>query len=479
MVHEAITSFRQRQDAKRTRAGETAKRRLDRGKGTARERIDLLLDPGSFTEIGGFARHRSSVPELAADRPLGDAVVTGHGTVHGRPVCVFAQDFTVFGGSLGEVVGEKIGAVMDLAAESGVPVVGINDSAGGRIQEGVVAQALYGRIFTRNVRMSGSVPQISLVMGPCAGGAVYSPALTDFVVMVDRTSHMFITGPAVLRDALGEDVGLDDLGGAWTHNLRGNAHHVAATEADAIEYVRALLAFLPAGDDPVSRPDPRSIEEALTSADRALEAVVPDGPDDRYDVRAVLGAVFDGGDLLEVHRWFAPTVLVGFARLGGRAVGVVANQPAESDGRLDVDACVKAARFVRTCDAYGLPVVTFVDVPGFRAGVDQEWAGGARRGAALLHAYAEASVPLLTVVLRHAAGIGYVAMGSRHLGADYVLAWPTARIGGDEPYEAAERGYVDEVVEPSHTRLRLERALRLLRAKRRAAPIRKHENLPL
>jgi len=482
-VHEAIAAFRRQREARRVRVEEAAKRQHDRGRATAWERIGLLLDTGSFTEVGGFVRHRSREPGLAAERPLGDAVITGHGTVHGRPVCVFAQDFTVFGGSLGEVAGEKIAAIMDLAAAANMPMVGMNDSAGGRIQEGVVAQAMYGRIFARNVQMSGLVPQISLIMGPCAGGAVYSPALTDFVVMVDKTSHMFVTGPAVLREAVGEEVGLDELGGAWVHGSRsGNAHYVAATEADAIAYVRDLLAHLPsAGDIPIPpcAPDSRSIEESVTAGDRELETVIPHAPYAPYDVREVLARVLDDGSLIEVHRWFAENIVVGFGRIDGLSVAVVANQPAVSDGRLDVNASEKAARFVRTCDAYGIPVVTFVDVPGFRIGTDQEWAGGARSTGKLLYAYAEATVPLLTVVIRHAEGIGYVAMGSRHLRADLSVAWPTARIDGDEPYPAAERGYVDEVIEPAHTRVRLSRALRMLGNKRRPAVPRKHEILPL
>ncbi len=446
-----------------------AARQHDQGKHSARERIDMLLDPHSFVEVGGLVRHRPTVTDLAGKRPVGDAVITGHGTVHGRPVCVFAHDFTVYGGSLGEAAGGKILKIMDLAMTSGIPIIGINDSAGGRIQEGVVSQSLYGEIFIRNVRMSGMVPQISLIMGPCAGGAVYSPALTDFVVMVSGSSQMFVTGPAVLRDALGEHVALEELGGARTHNIRsGAAHHMAVTEEAAVDYVRELLSYLqPAtssrrSDDPEPPPDV------------ALNAAIP-GPEEPYDIRTVLGHVLDGGALLEVHRWFAPNIVVGLARIDGRSVGVVANQPMRSRGRLDIAACQKAARFVRTCDAFDIPVVTFVDVHDDGAG--ELWAEGG--GAALLHAYAEATVPKLTVIVGHAGGIGYVAMGSRHLGADLCVAWPTARVNGQDPYPAAACGYIDGVIEPADTRSRLRRALCLLATKKADMPPRKHENIPL
>lgn len=424
-----------------------------------------------------MVRHRSRDLGLAGDPPPGDAVVTGHGLVLGRPVCVFAQDFTVFGGSLGEVAGQKIIKVMDLAMRSGAPIVGINDSVGGRIQEGVVAQSLYGEIFARNVRMSGLVPQISLMMGPCAGGAAYSPALTDFVVMVDGSSHMFVTGPAVTRGATSEDVGLDELGGARTHNTRsGNAHHLAGTEAEAIKYARDLLSHLPSGGENLVIPADLEPE----TSDPGLETVLPGALEAAYDVRAVLNRVLDHGELLEVQRWFAPNIVVGFGRLDGRSVGVVANQPLVSGGRLDIDASEKAARFIRTCDAFGIPIVSFVDVRGHRLTAEQEWAGGVRRCAKLMYAYAEASVPLLTVIIRHAEGIGYAAMGSRGIGADLCLAWPTARIDGLDPYLAAECGQVDEVIEPADTRTWLRRALRLLNGKPTdGPPPRKHENLPL
>jgi propionyl-CoA carboxylase beta chain len=444
-----------------------------RGKLTARERIELLLDPESFVEIGALVRQRSMVPgPTSSNHPHGESVITGHGTVRGHEICVFAQDFTVLGGSLGEVAGEKIVKIMDLAMDARVPVVGINDSVGGRIQEGVVAQAMYGEIFRRNVRLSGVVPQISLIMGPCAGGAVYSPALTDFVVMVEGLSQMFLTGPVVLRDALGEEADLEDLGGAWAHNVRsGAAHHLARTESEAIAYVRELLAHL-TGARPFGSVPGKQL------ADIALNSVIP-GPDQPYDVRTVLAPILDGGDLLEVHRWYAPSIVIGFGRLGGRSIGVVANQPSAAAGGLDASAAWKAARFVRTCDAFNIPVLTIVDTPGFVADQHDEWAGAARRLSALVYAYAEASVPLLTVITRNAGGIGYVAMGSRHLKADLCLAWPTARVDGKEPYLAAERGYVDDVIEPARTRIRLLRALRLLEARTAEALPRKHENLPL
>ncbi|WP_326837998.1 acyl-CoA carboxylase subunit beta [Amycolatopsis rhabdoformis] len=460
------------QESARARTEAAAAGQHSRDKLTARERIDLLLDPGSFLEVGSFVRTRSTSLGQGRDRPLGDAVVVGQGTVHGREVCVFSQDFTVFGGSLGEVVGEKIARVMDMAMAAGVPMIGINDSAGGRIQEGVVAQSLYGGIFRRNVRMSGMVPQISLILGPCAGGAVYSPAITDFVVMVERTAQMFLTGPSVLREALGEQVSAEELGGALVHHTRsGSAHHIAATEEGAIAYVRELLTYLSA-EEKQTRVPPR------TRHDHALDNVIP-GAEQPYDVRRVLDRVLDGGELLTVHEGFAPNILTGFGRLGGRSVGVVANQPAVASGQLDENAAIKAARFIRTCDAYDIPVLTFVDTPGFTATTAQEQQGAIRRFATLLYAYAEATVPTLTVITRRAAGIGYVAMSSRHLGADVCLAWPTAVIDGNPPYDAAERGLVDEVIDPATTRERLLRALRLFDGKKTTAPPRKHDNLPL
>jgi propionyl-CoA carboxylase beta chain len=494
-----------------------------KGKRTARERVLELLDEDSFVELDELARHRSTAFGMAEDRPYGDGVVTGYGTIEGRQVCVFAQDFTVFGGSLGQVFGEKIVKVMDLAMKTGCPVIGINDSGGARIQEGVVSLGLYGEIFRRNVHASGVVPQISLVMGPCAGGAVYSPAITDFTVMVDQTSHMFITGPDVIKTVTGEDVSREDLGGAKSHNTRsGNAHYLAADESDAIDYVKALISYLPQNnlDEPPAYPEyelgPADLE--VTEEDRALDALVPDSPNQPYDMHAVVEAVLDDGEFLEVQPIFAPNIVVGFGRVEGRSVGVVANQPLQLAGTLDIDASEKAARFVRTCDAFNLPVLTFVDVPGFLPGTDQEWNGIIRRGAKLIFAYAEATVPLVTIITRKAYGGAYDVMGSKHLGADMNLAWPTAQIAvmgaqgavnilyrselasaGDaesrdtrraelvqeyedhlaNPYLAAERGYVDAVIHPHETRAEVVRALRLLRSKRETLPPKKHGNIPL
>jgi propionyl-CoA carboxylase beta chain len=487
-----------------------------RGKKTARERIAMLLDPGSFVELDELARHRSTNFGQERTRPYGDGVVTGYGTVDGRQVCVFAQDFTVFGGSLGEVFGEKIVKVMELAMKIGCPVIGINDSGGARIQEGVVSLGLYGEIFFRNVRASGVIPQISLIMGPCAGGAVYSPAVTDFTVMVDQTSHMFITGPDVIKTVTGEDVGMEELGGARTHNTRsGNAHYLAADEEDAIEYVRALLSYLPSNnlDEPPVVDAPANPE--VTAEDEELDRLIPDSANQPYDIHRVIEHVLDEGEFLEVAPLFAPNIVIGFGRIEGRPVGVVANQPMHLAGCLDIAASEKAARFVRTCDAFNIPIITFVDVPGFLPGTGQEWEGIIRRGAKLLYAYAEATVPKLTVITRKAYGGAYDVMGSKHLGADMNFAWPTAQIAvmGAQgavnilyrqelrdaadpvaerarliaeyedtlanPYVAAERGYVDLVIRPATTRGHLIRALRALRTKRETLPPKKHGNIPL
>ncbi len=485
-----------------------------RGKQTARERIAMLLDEGSFVELDELARHRSTNFGLEQTRPYGDGVVTGYGTVDGRPVCVFSQDFTVFGGSLGEVFGEKIVKVMDLAMKTGCPVIGINDSGGARIQEGVVALGLYADIFYRNVRASGVIPQISLVLGPCAGGAVYSPAITDFTVMVDGTSHMFITGPDVIRTVTGEDVQMEELGGARTHNTRsGNAHYLAADEADAIDYVRALLSFLPSNnvDEPPAVDAPAVLEPS--DDDLALDALIPDSANQPYDMHTVIETVVE--DFLEVQPLYAQNIVIGFGRIEGRPVGVVANQPMHLAGCLDIAASEKAARFVRTCDAFNLPVITFVDVPGFLPGTDQEWGGIIRRGAKLIYAYAEATVAKVTVITRKAYGGAYDVMGSKHLGADLNFAWPTAQIAvmgaqgavnilyrgelaaSDDPtalraelirdyedtlanpYVAAERGYVDAVIAPSQTRAQVTRAMRALHTKRETLPPKKHGNIPL
>src|SRR3954470_19440319 len=492
-----------------------------RGKKTARERIDMLLDPGSFTELDELARHRSTNFGLERNRPYGDGVVTGYGTIDGRTVCVFSQDVTVFGGALGEVYGEKIVKVMDLAIKTGRPIIGINEGGGARIQEGVVSLGLYGEIFMRNTRASGVVPQISLIMGANAGGHVYSPALTDFVVMVDQTSHMFITGPDVIKTVTGEDVGFEDLGGARTHNTKsGNAHYLAADEDDAISYVKELLSFLPSNNmsDPPTFPglaETGAVADSLTEVDRELDTLMPDSPNQPYDMHEVITRIVDDGEFFEVHALFAPNVLVGFGRVEGASVGIVANQPTQYAGCLDIDASEKAARFVRTCDAFNVPVLTFVDVPGFLPGTDQEWNGIIRHGAKLIYAYAEATVPKVTVITRKAYGGAYDVMGSKHLGADINLAWPTAQIAvmgaqgavnilhrneladSDDadarraeliteyedtlanPYVAAERGYIDAVITPHETRAEVVRALRLLRSKRATLPPKKHGNIPL
>lgn len=497
-----------------------AEKQHARGKKTARERIEALLDPGSFTEIDAFVRHRSTNFGLDRKRVPGDGVVVGHGTVDGREVCVYSQDFTVFGGSLGEVHGQKITKVMDLALRTGVPLVGILDGGGARIQEGVAGLTQFAEIFRRNVAASGVIPQISLILGPSAGGAVYSPALTDFIVMADGTSNMFITGPDVIRAVTGEDVGFEELGGATTHNTRsGVAHYLASDEDDAIDYVRALLSYLPPNNltDPPSFAHEADLEP--TDEDLALDSLVPDSDSQPYDMRTVVEAVLDAGELLEVQSLYAPNVLIGFGHVEGQPVGIVANQPMSMAGTLDINAAEKAARFVRTCDAFNVPVLTFVDVPGFLPGTDQEWNGIIRRGAKLIFAYAEATVPLVTVITRKAYGGAYIVMGSKQLGADVNLAWPTAQIavmgasgavnilqrgalkaveqaGGDvdaerrrltaeyeeaivNPWDAADRGYVDAVIHPSATRAEITRALRLLRTKRATLPAKKHGNIPL
>jgi propionyl-CoA carboxylase beta chain len=488
-----------------------------KGKLTAMERIEALLDEGSFQQLDALARHRSHNFGLDSERPYGDGVITGYGTIDGRPVCVFAQDFTVFGGSLGEVFGEKIVKVMDLALKTGCPVIGINDSGGARIQEGVASLGLYGEIFYRNVQASGVIPQISLIMGPCAGGAVYSPAITDFIVMVDKTSHMFITGPDVIKTVTGEDVPFEELGGAHTHNSKsGVAHYMATDESDAFDYVRALLSYLPSNN--LDEPPIYDVEADLTSVteqDRELDTLIPDSPNQPYDMHRLVEHVLDDEEFLEVQPLFAPNIICGFGRVEGRPVGVVANQPMQYAGTLDIDASEKAARFVRTCDAFNIPVLTFVDVPGFLPGTGQEWEGIIRRGAKLIYAYSEATVPLVTVITRKAYGGAYDVMGSKHLGADINLAWPTAQIAvmGAQgavnilyrkeladapdpeaerarlieeyestlanPYVAAERGYIDRVILPHETRPMIVRALRALRTKRASRPPKKHGNIPL
>jgi propionyl-CoA carboxylase beta chain len=458
-----------------------------RGKQSARERIDQLLDPGSFVELDAFVRHRTHAFGMAEKRPYGDSVVVGTGTIHGRRVAVYSQDFTVFGGSLGEVAGEKIVRIMELALKTGIPIIGILDSGGARIQEGVIALSKYGEIFRLNTKSSGVIPQISIVLGPAAGGAVYSPALTDFVIMVDKTSHMFVTGPDVIKTVTGEEVSFDELGGARTHNkVSGVSHYLAQDEDDAIDYARTLLSYLPdnnLNDPPVYA---SSTQLEITDADRRLDRLVPDSTTQPYDMKTVIRTVLDDGEFLEVQALFAPNIVIGFGRVEGRSVGVI---------------------------------VTLVDVPGYLPGTDQEWSGVIRRGAKLLYAYADATVPLITVITRKAYGGAYIVMGSKSMGADINLAWPTAEIavmGGqgavnilyrhqlaeaaergedvetlrrrlaDEytysvasPFLAAERGELDGVIEPAATRVEITRALRVLRTKRDNRPAKKHGNIPL
>jgi propionyl-CoA carboxylase beta chain len=490
-----------------------------KGKMTARERIDALLDPGSFVETDAFARHRASDFGLDRNRPAGDGCVTGYGTVDGRPVCVFSHDVTVFGGSLGEVYGQKIVKVMDLALKTGCPVVGLNEGSGARIQEGIMGLAGYGEIFYRNVMSSGVIPQISLILGPCAGGHVYSPALTDFTLMVDQTSQMFITGPDVIKTVTGEEVTMEDLGGARTHNTKsGVAQFMATDEDDCFELTKALLSYLPS-NNMEQAPAYDEIDLETLEPDVELDTFIPDSSNQPYDMHTVLSHVLDDGEFLEVHALFATNIICGYGRVDGRSVGVVANQPMSFAGTLDIDASEKAARFVRTCDAFNIPVLTFVDVPGFLPGTDQEWQGIIRRGAKLIYAYSEATVPKVTIITRKAYGGAYDVMGSKHLRADINLAWPTAEIAvmgaqgavnivqrralaeaGKEgrdvealraefiteyadrfanPYIAAERGFVDAVIAPSETRKEVVRALRLLRTKRESLPPKKHGNIPL
>jgi propionyl-CoA carboxylase beta chain len=489
-------------------------RQREQGKLLARERAEKLLDAGSFVELDRYVRHREVEFGMRDRRPWGDAVVTGYGTIFGRKVFVFSQDFTIFGGSLSEVFAEKICKVMDLALKLGCPIIGINDSGGARIQEGVVSLAGYAEIFWRNVQASGVVPQISLVMGPCAGGAVYSPAITDFVFMVEGSSYMFITGPDVVKTVTGEEVTFEDLGGASAHATKsGVASFTSPDEEACLEDARYLLSFLPQNNlepPPFAEPsDPRDREAA------ELDTVIPDEPTKPYDMKDVIRHVVDDGEFLEVHDRWAENIVCGFARLGGYPVGVVGNQPRSLAGVLDIDASVKAGRFVRTCDAFNVPLVTFVDVPGFLPGTAQEWGGIIRHGAKLLYAYAEATVPKLTMITRKAYGGAYDVMSSKHIRADFNFAWPTAEVAvmgpegavnivfrteleanGDpasrraeliadykerfaNPYTAAERGYVDDVIEPRRTRPVLIDALETARTKRERRPPRRHGNIPL
>ncbi|GAA2087620.1 acyl-CoA carboxylase subunit beta [Aeromicrobium tamlense] len=497
-------------------AERAAEKQHARDRKSARERIEQLLDEGSFVELDALARHRATSFGLDKNRPLGDGVITGYGTIDGRQVCVFSQDFSIFGGSLGEVYGEKITKVMDLAIKSGCPIIGINEGAGARIQEGVVSLGLYGEIFRRNVHASGVIPQISLIMGNCAGGHVYSPAVTDFTVMVDGTSGMFITGPDIIKTVTGEDVTMEELGGGRTHNTKsGNSHYLASDEDDALEYVKALISYMPQNNMEEPEAFPEVVDLEPTDLDVALDTLIPDSANQPYDIRTVIETVLDDQEFLEVQALFAPNLVIGFGRVEGKSVGVVANQPMQFAGCLDIDASEKAARFVRTCDAFNIPVLTFVDVPGFLPGTDQEWNGIIRRGAKLIYAYAEATVPLVTIITRKAYGGAYDVMGSKHLGADINLSWPTGQIAvvgasgavnilyrreiaaADDPetlradlmteyedtlcnpYVAAERGYIDGVIKPSQTRAEIVKALRLLATKRETLPPKKHGNIPL
>jgi propionyl-CoA carboxylase beta chain len=503
-----------RDEALHAGSEKAVERQHTQGKLLARERLERLLDRGSFVELDRYVRHRESNFGMLERRPYGDAVVTGYGTVFGRKVFVFSQDFTVFGGSLSEVFAEKICKVMDMAAKYGCPVIGINDSGGARIQEGVVSLAGYAEIFWRNVQCSGVIPQISLVMGPCAGGAVYSPAITDFVLMVEGSSYMFITGPDVVRTVTGEEVTFEELGGAATHASKsGVAHLISPDEQSCLDDARYLMSFLPQNNvdpPPYTEPsDPAGRESA------ELDSLIPDDPAKPYDIKGVIERVVDDGDFLEIHERFAENIVCGLARLNGHAVGVVGNQPRSLAGVLDIDSSTKAARFVRTCDAFNIPLVTFVDVPGFLPGTSQEWGGIIRHGAKLLYAYAEATVPKLAVITRKAYGGAYDVMSSKHIRADFNVAWPTAEVAvmGPEgavnivfrreleladdpdarraeliadyrerfanPYTAAERGYVDEVIEPRRTRPVLIDALETALTKREPRPRRKHGNIPL
>jgi len=513
-----IDDLKQRyQQAMNPAGSEAIDRQRAKGKQTARERVQQLLDPGSFVEVDEFVRSRGSVDEK---RPYGDSVVTGLGTIHGRQVAIYSQDFTVFGGSLGEAAGNKIIKIMQIAIDTGVPIIGILDSGGARIQEGVIALGKYGEIFRKNTLASGVVPQISLIMGPAAGGAVYSPALTDFVVMVDKTSNMFVTGPDVIKTVTGEEVGMEELGGARSHNeTSGVAHYLAEDEPDAIDYVRTLIGFLPENNMSNAERFEPAHELEITEQDLKLDALIPDSPNHPYDMHAVITATVDDGDFLEIQPLFAPNIIIGFARVDGQTVGIVANQPLQMAGTLNIDAGEKAARFVRFCDSFNIPILTLVDVPGYLPGTDQEWAGVIRRGAKLLYAYAEATVPLITIITRKAYGGAYIVMGSKQLGADINLAWPTAEIavmGGQgavnilyrdkikqateagedvekvrqklakeytysvaSPFLAAERGELDGIIEPSATRTSVIKALRALRTKRAELPPKKHGNIPL
>lgn len=486
----------------------------DAGKMTARERIEMLLDQGSFIEIDAFVEHRSNEFDMPKTKAPAEGVVTGYGTIDERLVYIYAQDFTVIGGSLGEMHAKKICKVMDMAMKMGAPIIGINDSGGARIQEGIDALGGFGEIFFRNTLASGVIPQISVIMGPCAGGAVYSPAITDFIFMVDKTSQMFITGPQVIKAVTGEDVTAEVLGGASTHNAKsGVAHFMSASENDCIQEIKKLLSYLP--DNNLSDSEILVKDYAINDIKQELNDIIPDSPNKSYDMKDIITQIVDDGEFFEIHKHFAQNIMVGFARLNGRTIGIVANQPKILAGVLDVNSSDKASRFIRFCDSFNIPIVTFTDVPGYLPGVDQEHSGVIRHGAKLLYAYSEATVPKINVIVRKAYGGAYIAMSSKHLGADMVFAWPTAEIavmGPDgaaniifrkeianaenpvevrnqkieeyrekfsNPYIAAQRGYIDDVIEPSTTRPRLISALDMLSSKRETRPAKKHGNIPL
>ena len=514
-VEERIDELRKRRKAALIPGGkDAAQKQHDRGKLSARERVELLMDRGSFVETDPLAVHRSHDFGMDRKRPPGDGVVTGYGTVDGRKVFVASQDFTVFGGSMGEVHAQKVCKVMDLATATGAPFVQINDSGGARIQEGATSLAGYGYIFERNVRASGVIPQISVIMGPCAGGAVYSPAITDFTFMVKDTANMFITGPDVIKTVTGEEVTFEELGGAMTHATRsGVAAFLGEDDEDTLTRVRHLLSFLPSNN--LEDPPAYAVTDDPERMDDGLTHLIPDRAKEPYDMHEVIRRVVDDGIFLEAFPLWAYNIVTGFARLDGRSIGVIANQPKVLGGTLDIDASEKASRFVRFCDAFNIPILTFVDVPGFLPGTQQEYGGIIRHGAKLLYAYAEATVPRMTVITRKAYGGAYLVMNSKHLRADVSFAWPTAEIAvmGAEgavnivfrkeiekatdpaskrrdlireyrekfstPYAAAERGFIDDVIEPAETRPRLIMALRMLSTKRETIPARKHGNIPL
>jgi propionyl-CoA carboxylase beta chain len=490
------------------------RRQHEQGKLMARERLDILLDHGSFVEMDRLRTHDCADFNMAEKKIPGDAVVTGYGMIDGRLVYVFAQDFTVFGGSLSRVVAEKVCKVMDLAMKNGAPIVGINDSGGARIQEGVASLAGYGEIFLRNVLASGVVPQISAIMGPCAGGAVYSPAITDFVFMLKTNSYMFITGPDVIKAVTHEEVTKDELGGAETHNTKsGVAHFSVESEKECLLMIRELMGFLPSNNQ--EEPPLHPTDDDPARQEKKLRDLVPDNPNRPYDIKELIGAVVDEGYFYEVQRDFAANIVVGFARLGGRSIGIVANQPAHLAGCLDIDASTKAARFIRFCDCFNIPIVTFVDVPGFLPGTTQEFNGIIRHGAKLLYAYAEATVPKITLITRKAYGGGYIVMSSKHLRGDINLVYPTGEVAvmgpegainivfrealekaGDpekareelaanyremfaNPFKIAEMGYVDQIIYPEETRPVLIRSLEMLKNKRDQNPPKKHGNIPL